>query len=284
MQCSRVVGGMLATLLCVLATIPVAWGQEATPAPAEWTDVEKETFLHTAEILSLETIGIGTTGTQRGTLSADSATHAAHIQNIDIFRRGVTKLNGGGFEFNFRDSYKFNIAGYRLDRLLGLNMVPASVERTVRRNPSAVTWWVDNVQMAELDRFNNRIEPPNVEAWNDQMNNARIFTELIYNTDPNLGNFLITNDWKLHLIDFTRAFRTFDRLREPSNIEPRIVRRLYEGLRGLEETRLEEAMDGLLDDDMIDGILARRDLILEFLDGQIAEQGEAAVIWDVPGR
>ena len=168
MQMSRAVCGRLAALLCVLATLPAAWGQRVPGAPAERTDAEKEIFLQTAEILSLEDVGVGFTGTQRATLTDGSFTHDAHIQTIDVFRRGITRLLDA-VEVNFRDSYKFNIAGYRLDRLLDLNMVPVSVQRTVQRRPASVTWWVDDVQMMELDRVNNRIEPPDVEVWNDQM-------------------------------------------------------------------------------------------------------------------
>ena len=50
------------------------------------------------------------------------------------------------------------------------------------------------------------------------MHQARIFNELVYNTDANLGNLLITKDWKIALIDFTRAFRIHKNLREPKNI------------------------------------------------------------------
>ena len=284
MRKPRAIRGGLATLLCILATtIPVASGQEALRAPLEWTDAQKETFLQNAEILSIEDIGFGSTDAERTTLSDGSFTHDAQIQAVDIFRRGITQLDGA-VEVNFRDSYKFNIAGYRLDRLLGLKMVPVSVERRVRRERAAVTWWVDDVQMMELDRLNNGIEPPDVEAWNDQMSTCRIFTELIYNTDANLGNFLITSDWQLHLIDFTRAFRLFDSLREPENVTPRIERHFYEGLQGLDKERLEEVMDGLLGGSEIDGILSRRDVILEILDTHIAEKGEAAVVYDVAGR
>ena len=282
MHRSRGVCGRLVVLLSVLATIPAAWAQETPRAPAGRTDAEKEIFLQTAEILSLEEIGIGFTGTQRATLNDGGFTHDAHIQSVDVFRRGITQLLDR-VEINFRDSYKFNIAGYRLDRLLDLNVVPVSVERTVQRKPASVTWWVDDVQMMEQDRLNDGIQPPDLEAWNDQMSTSKIFTELIYNIDANAGNFLITGDWKLHLIDFTRAFRHFDTLREPENIGSRIDRSLYEGLRALDKGRLEEVMDGLLGGSEIDGILGRRDVILEILDAQIAEKGEAAVVYDVPG-
>ena len=283
MHMSRSVSCRLGTLLCLLATMTVAWGQEVGRTPAEWTDAEKETFLQTAEILSQEDIGLGSTRAQRATLVDGDFTHDAQIQAVDVFRRGITQL-AGAVEVNFRDTYKFNIAGYRLDRLVDLNMVPVSVERSVQRESAAVTWWVDDVQMMELDRLNNGIEPPDVEAWNDQMSTARIFTELIYNTDANLGNFLITNDWKLHLIDFTRGFRLFDELRESENVTPRIERGFYEGLRRLDKERLEDVMDGLLSGSEIDSILDRRDIILEILEADIAERGEAAVVYEVGGQ
>ena len=44
-----------------------------------------------------------------------------------------------------------------------------------------------------------------------------VFQELIYNTDPNLGNMLITNDWQVKIIDFTREFRTREGLRTPED-------------------------------------------------------------------
>ncbi len=47
-----------------------------------------------------------------------------------------------GTELNFRDSYKYNIAAYRLGRLLGLDMIPPSVERKVGGTYTAVIWWI----------------------------------------------------------------------------------------------------------------------------------------------
>ena len=70
-------------------------------------------------------------------------------------------------EFNFRDSYKFNMAAYELDKLLELNMVPVSVERKVGGNMAAVTWWVDDGLMTELDRHkeeNGAARPQDLES------------------------------------------------------------------------------------------------------------------------
>ncbi len=281
----RTIHRTLVVLLCLaLANTSISAGAQQGPSVASpLSDAEKEEFLRTAKVVRKEGLDVGVTLSERATLDDVRLTHDAHIQTVDEFRRGVTTLRRS-VEVNFRDSYKFNIAAYRLDRLINLNMVPVSVERRIGREKAAVTWWVDDVQMMERDRHEKRIQPPDSSAWNDQMYNVRVFNELVYNTDPNQGNLLITNDWQIRLIDYTRGFRTLKLLRRPQNLTPRIDRRVYEGLQGLDQETLTHVMDGVLTKSQIEGILARRDLILEYFDGEIAQKGEASVICDLPGH
>ena len=112
---------------------------------------------------------------------------------------------------------------------------------------------------------------------------ARVLTELVYNTDPNLGNFLITNDWTLHLIDFTRAFRAHKDLRRPKNLT-RIDQRIYDGLRTLDRVSLKRELGSYLRKMEIDGLLARRDRILAIFDDYVAKKGESLVIFERPGH
>jgi hypothetical protein len=191
--------------LTVLAGSPLARQVGAQPDPPPLSDAEMEQFLLTAKVVRTRNVSTGITGTQRVTLNDGKLTHDASRQTVDIYKPSFQ--TAAGTELNFRDSYKYNIAAYRVDRLVGLGMVPVSVERTVGGKTGAVTWWVDNVQMMERERFQKKIEPPDSEDWNDQIYQARVFTEIVYNTDPNLGNLLITNDWKLRMFDFSRAFR-----------------------------------------------------------------------------
>ena len=164
----------------------------ASAAAAPLSDKEKEQFLLQGKITKKKGIRTGTTGTTRMTLRDASFTHDAQLQTIDVFKDRFQTASG--MELNFRDSYKFNIAAYRLDRLINLNMVPVSVERKVSGKPGSVTWWVDDVKMMEAERYKKKISPPNRAEWLDQMSNVRVFNELVYNTDPNLGNLLITRD------------------------------------------------------------------------------------------
>ena len=245
------------------------------------SDEEKEQFLLQAKIVKKKGVRTGTTGTQRVTLRHAARTHDAHLQTIDVFKDRFQTV--AGMELNFRDSYKFNVAAYRLDRLINLNMVPVSVERNVGRKRGSVTWWVDDVKMMEVERYKKKIPPPNRAEWLDQMANARVFNELVYNTDPNLGNLLITNDWRIRLIDFSRGFRMSDKLRRPENLG-RIDQRVYNGLRSLTPEKVNSALGSLLRDSELKGILARKDRILDYFETAIQKKGEALVVCKLTGH
>lgn len=51
------------------------------------------------------------------------------------------------------------------------------------------------------------------------MSRVRVFTQLIADTDRNTGNLLIDADWKIWMIDFTRAFRHSRALAAPGDLQ-----------------------------------------------------------------
>ncbi len=259
--------------LLAISFLPAA---PAEPSFLAWTDEQKEHFLRNAEVIDSERLNIGITGSSRLTLKLDGVEHAAHFQSVN--ERALTKETAMGLELHFADSYKFNIAAYRLDRLLELEMIPVSIERRYEGKTGAFTWWVDDVLMMEKERYLNDIEPPDQRRWNEQIYRVRVFNELVYNMDPNLGNILITKDWEVWMIDFTRAFRPFKRIREEKNLE-KIDRRLLAALEGIEEGEVRSALDGLLTGIELDGLLARRDLIVEFFKSRAEEEGGTAVYY-----
>jgi len=265
-----------------LLLAPILAAQGVTPsAPAQWSDQQKEEFLKTAQIKRTRDLSVGVTGTQRVSLASEAGTHDAHFQSVDIARPRYE--TAAGSEINFRDSYKFNIAAYRLDRMLDLRMTPVSVERKVAGHTGAMTWWVDDVLMMESERVKKKISPPESERWNDQIHQMNVFTQLVYNTDQNMTNLLITKGWTVWIIDFTRAFRLFKEPREATRLV-RIDRRLWNGLKGLSRDRLERELTPWLGKLEINGILARRDWIVDYLEKECARKGEAAVICDLEGH
>jgi len=283
---------MTNTILKVVATVALtgslALGELVPPNQSDLaavqgsalTDTEQEQFLLSAKETRRKGIGVGVNGTLRLTLTDGELTHDAHFNGVNI-SEPIYKTSKFT-EVNFKDCYRYNVAAYRLDRMIGLNMVPVTVERSLGGQTGSVAWWVD-VMMMERERYENNIRPPDPRSWNNQMYQVRVFNELVYNTDANLGNLLITPDWDIRLVDFTRAFRLHEDLKSPENLR-RIDRRIYEGLKALTEEGLREEMDGYLMRGEIRSLLARRDKIIEFFDRQIEEEGEAAVICDQPGH
>jgi hypothetical protein len=233
------------------------------PAVAALSDAEIEQFLLKAEVIKTRGTAKGITGSLRATLSDGTLTHEAHIQNIDETKREFQSAKGT--EFNFRDSWTFNVAAYKLDRLLGLNMVPVSVSRRYRSAPSAFTWWIDDVLMDEGERLKKKVTPPDMVAWNQQQQLVHLFDQLIYNIDRNMGNLVITKDWRVWAIDHTRAFRTHETLKNPNTVT-RCDRQVFERLKQLDEPTLKREMGPLLDQWQIRSLLARRNAIVEKLE------------------
>ena len=212
-------------------------------------------------------------------MMADGVVHDAQIQTVEIYK--PSHPTARGTELNFRDSYQYNIAAYRLSRMLKLDMVPVSVERKVEGKSGAVTWWIDNVLMSEKTRYLKKIAPPDRLAWNRQIYCVRVFDQLIYNTDRNLGNLLITEDWKLWMIDHTRAFRRHKKI-DPKQLVG-CDRQALEAMRGLSFEALHRELGGYLNKSEITALLARREAIVEHFDAPIQARGESAVLFDLPG-
>jgi hypothetical protein len=226
-----------------------------------------EEFLSQGRIGKLQRLSTGVTVSSRAIVTWQGASHDAHVQTVDTY------FGGGSRVPNRSDRYAYNVAAYRLDKLLDLDLVPVSVVRAVNAKPAAVTWWIDDVAMMELERRKLQLEPPRprVKEWNDQMYRAFAFHELISNADFNQTNVLITSEWRLWLVDFTRAFRSYRKLDQPNRFL-RIDRGLYDALARLDEQTLRREMKGLLSVSQIRSLLARRDLMLAFLEERAASR------------
>ena len=270
-------------VLFTVIVLPLLCGaQAAEPSratdPKLWTPEQQREFLSIAKVVKTRSISEGTTGSKRVTLTLGNFTHDAQFQDVDVWK--PTHHSGAGMEIDFRDSYRYNVAAHLLDGMLGLGMTPVSVERTLSGELGALTWWVDDVLMTEKKRYLSRIEPPDSQAWNNRIYCVRVFDELIYNVDRNLGNLLITNDWQMWMIDHTRAFRRHKKLHNVKQLG-KCDRGFLAAMRRLDFESLSSELKPYLRDVEIRALLARRDLIVAFFDQKIAAQGEGAVLFNL---
>jgi hypothetical protein len=265
-------------VLCVMWMLPAAAqgiAQAGTPSSWETRD-EREAFLSKASVVT----DAPTDGrlSWRATLEDGTRRHDASVVTAD--GSGPTRQN-----------YKFNVAAYELDKLLGLNLVLPSVERPVNGRPASVIWWADNIAMNELDRRRKGIDPPDPDGWGRQVQAVRVFDELISNTYRDTApplylntvwdNLLITTDWSIWLTDHTGAFRTRQDLQDPDSLVrcPRIV---LGKLRTLNRKLLHQALGRHLSATQVDALEVRRVLLVKHFDRQIKRKGEADVLYDLP--
>lgn len=241
------------------------------------TQEQMRDFLLTAKIVSSKPIGKGKSAPWRLTLRNETRVQDAAFQYIDEYKPYM-KFDTGQTEMNFRDSYKYTIAAYELSRILGISdMMPVTVERKYNGKPGALSWWLP-VKMDEGQRIRKRLDPPDRAAWNRQMHKLRVFSQLVYDTDRNLGNILISEDWHIWMIDFSRAFRLYHTLENAKNLE-RCDRKLLQRLRELDAAELQQRTKDLLNEMEIEGLMMRRDKIIAHFENLVARKGEAEVLY-----
>ena len=110
------------------------------------------------------------------------------------------------------------------------------------------------------------------------MYKVRILTQLFYDVDANLTNVLITRDWKIWRIDFTRAFRLHNELKDPKDLV-QCDRQVLAKLRGLTYEQVLDATKPYLNKDEVKALIARRDKIVVHFDTLVAQKGEDQVLY-----
>jgi len=236
-------------------------------------------FLRTAEVIKSKPSSKGVTHPSRLTLSNGTITHDASFQPIDE-HKAENKFENGRVELNFVDSYKYNIAAYQLAELVGMDdMLPVYVERKWEGKTGSLSWWLP-VKMDDADRVQQKIPVPEEyrDKWNNQMAKIRVFDELVYDSDPNLTNVLIGEDWTLWRIDFTRAFRSTKDLRAPKDLV-KCDRQLFEKLKALDGNELAAKTKNYLNKTEVNAVMARRDKIVATFQALISAKGEKDVLY-----
>ena len=244
-----------------------------------------EEFLKTADIIKYERIGEGVTKPWKLYLKKGDIEKKAAWKNVD------RDLGGGA-----RDSWKYEIAAYRLDKLIGLNMVPPAVERDFRGKKGALSLWADS-QYNALEIMDQGIKIPESagKQYDDMKYIARLWHCLIANDDPTQQNTLYTEDWRTILIDHSRAFRSnkeyTQRLvvgingikKNQADGRPFLFRRvprvLLNKIKALGFADIKQAVGPYLTDKEIDSIIARKTLILDEIAEMIKQNGEDKVLY-----
>jgi hypothetical protein len=231
---------------------------------------EYEEFLRSATIERMQDIGVGVT-----------APRHAFFTPGGLAGGGVVKNLPPGMRNNYWESYQSEIAAYRLDRLLQLEMVPPTIERKVERDFMSIQLWVDDTRtLKEVQQKNLRA--PDVDAWNRQLHRAQVFDNLIGNIDENSGNLLFDRQWNFIKVDHSRCFTEVLTLPFP-NVK-QIDRPFFERLKALDQQKVRQEIGNLVKTGAVGALFRRRDAIVKGFEALAKKEGDAAVFVAWPDR
>ena len=186
---------------------------------------EAERFLATAQIIRMKPVGVGITNSYKVYLANGNRTIKAIWKTVDEHRQELSRSERGSFQFGFRDSYKYEIAAYELDKLLGLGLVPPTVERTIDNQTGSLQLWVEGA-FTEFERRKKQLLPKDGWRWGAQMYKVNLLNQLIYNTDTkNVLNILFDPDFRVYAIDHSRSsvsIRSFPRPKSSADSHARL--------------------------------------------------------------
>ncbi|MGB2843293.1 MAG: hypothetical protein WBC02_00395 [Candidatus Aminicenantaceae bacterium] len=188
------------------------------------------------------------------------------------------------------ENWKWEIAAYRLDKYLGLNMVSPTVERRFQGNRGSCQLYAEYWIKATV-KNEKKIKVPSykIDFYNKSNYLRWAFDNLIGNEDRHSGNIFITKDWRIILPDHSRSFRTSrkftkkliytEKHKEGPKIMKELPRAFVEKLKSLNFELISDIVGEYLTEKEINAVILRRGLILKVIDERIKELGEDKVLY-----
>jgi hypothetical protein len=283
MRTNKLVVLLASAAVSVALLSPVLVRAQAAPAAQASTildgkkwighEAEIEDYLRNVEIVSTSATGEGVTHPQKCTLPPGGPSAFLAFKPIPP-----------GPQNGAMESYKSEIAAYEIDKILQLHMVPPVVEKVYKKQKGAAVFWIMNTKNFNAFHTNGgapTAPPDKTEYWNIQLTRAKMFDSLIGNMDPNLGNWLVDDDWDLFIIDHSRSLfgdTTFVHEKTINHIDSE----LWAKMQALTLEDLTAKLSMWMSKGDIKSIIQRRDLLGKKIADLVKKNGEANVFIKYP--
>lgn len=209
-------------------------------------------------------------------LRALSAAEIADVQKgwfgssweIELTYEGIA-IKAVFFPTNAQDADIKELAAYRLDQLLGFDLVPPTVTRKIAGEAGVLQLAYPGL-LTESRRYRERIQPASWCPLPPQQQLLEVFDVLIGDSDRSTSSAGYTQPfWDLKASGHDEAFGpNHDIPDAPRTGDWDLPSTVSGALLALDETKLQAALGQLLQAEQISALLARRDALLEVMKGR----------------
>ncbi|MFQ5525831.1 MAG: metallophosphoesterase [Thermoanaerobaculia bacterium] len=218
------------------------------------SDEELSEFLETGTVVESRDLGRGSTRPRLIVVERDGQRRRAVFKTVEQKSAAST------------DRHQHEVAAYRLDRRLGLKIVPVTVMRRIDERLGSLQAWIERA----IDRETSeayRLGLFESESAKRQLVLGELFDALIGNRDRTPSDLLQPlNGDRIRFIDHSKAFTTSHRLDWEIDDSTAVSAELVLRLRKLDREFAESDLGELLSREQIDALLSRRDQILARLE------------------
>jgi hypothetical protein len=236
--------------------------------PGEISREDEERYLLTAAVVEY----------RREAIPGRTAPGRVNLDDGEFKRQAMFKIVDVTRPESLPDSYKYELAAYALDKLLGFGKIPPMVEREIENTKGSLQIRVEDCTALD-DLQRKRTTPPDPQAFSNALEEINFFENLVYKERDELDDILIHEEtWRIFRVDFSQAFEPSPDLIPEQEIT-RCSKALFQNLQKLSDEVIKARLKDYLNDEEMSALLTRKSLIIQTLKKLIEEKGEAAVLF-----
>jgi hypothetical protein len=226
-----------------------------------------EIYLKTAEIIEVEIDNI----------EGRTAPWGVRLNDGEICRQAMFKYVDRPRPTHLPDSYHYEIAAYKVSKLLEYPVVPTVVEREIKETQGSLQLFLEGCfSLSQQQR--SGIKPSNPQKFSDALSELAVFENLVFCERDSEDIYIQENDWKIWRVDFSEAFEPYAELNSEAAITV-CSKELFHNLQRLEASEIKNALEPHLNDEEIDALLQRKELVIDKIKRLTQEKGEEAVLF-----
>jgi len=228
---------------------------------------ELEEYLKTAEIMEVEF----------DKFDGRTAPWGVTLNDGVINRQAIFKYVNRPRPALLPDSYQYEIAAYKMSKLLKFPVVPIVVEREIENTLGSLHLFLEGCISLNQQRKKG-IEPIDSQKFSNALSDLAVFENLVFCERNPEDIYIQESDWKIWRVDYSEAFAPIAELSSEAAITG-CSKELFQNLQSLEASEIKKVIGMHLNDEEIDALIQRKELVIDKIKKLAQEKDKDTVLF-----